>query len=282
MLVLEKQALVGGSTAMSGGIVWIPNNPVMRADGVADSYEDAMAHFEAVVGDVGPASSSERRHAFLTDGPGDGLVPAAAGRPLRPAAPATATTTRTPRAATTSGGASSRCPSTATCSATGSTGCSPAWRRASGLAVMTNESRALGHYNRSVRSFAVAARVVLRTFAAKARGQELLTNGASLIGQLLEIALAKGIPIWTEAPLDDLVVEDGRVVGVRTVRDGAPVLVRARHGVLLAAGGLRPQRRDARAVRRRPAEPGQVVDRQPGRHRRGAPDRHRASAPRPT
>src|SRR5689334_293042 len=69
VLVLEKQDRIGGSTAMSGGIAWIPNNPVMRADGVADSYEDAMAHFEAVVGDVGPASSPERRHAFLTEGP---------------------------------------------------------------------------------------------------------------------------------------------------------------------------------------------------------------------
>ena len=36
-----------------------------------------MAHFEAVVGDVGPASSFERRHAFLTVGTGDGLVPPA-------------------------------------------------------------------------------------------------------------------------------------------------------------------------------------------------------------
>ena len=54
---------------MSGGVVWVPDNPVMRADGIPDSYEDAMAHFEAVVGDVGPASSFERRHAFLTAGP---------------------------------------------------------------------------------------------------------------------------------------------------------------------------------------------------------------------
>src|SRR4249919_1054680 len=68
-LVLEKQELVGGSTAMSGGVVWVPDNPVVRADGIADSYDDAMAHFEAVVGDVGPASSYERRHAFLTSGP---------------------------------------------------------------------------------------------------------------------------------------------------------------------------------------------------------------------
>ena len=56
--MLEKQALIGGSTCMSGGVVWVPNNPVMRADGVADSYDDAMAHFEAVVGDVGPARRS--------------------------------------------------------------------------------------------------------------------------------------------------------------------------------------------------------------------------------
>ena len=68
-LVLEKQSLIGGSTAMSGGIVWVPNNPVMQSVGVHDSYEDAMVHFETVVGDVGPASSFERRHAFLTAGP---------------------------------------------------------------------------------------------------------------------------------------------------------------------------------------------------------------------
>src|SRR4051812_112296 len=69
VLVLEKQPLIGGSTAMSGGMAWIPDNPVMRAAGVADSYADAMAHFEEVVGDVGPASSYDRRHAFLTAGP---------------------------------------------------------------------------------------------------------------------------------------------------------------------------------------------------------------------
>src|SRR5690349_12629861 len=68
-LVLEKQALVGGSTCMSGGIFWVPNNPLMRAEGVPDSYADAMAHLETVVGDVGPCSSAERRDAFLTAGP---------------------------------------------------------------------------------------------------------------------------------------------------------------------------------------------------------------------
>ena len=51
-------------------------------------------------------------------------------------------------------------------------------------------------------------------------------------------ALERGIAIWPEAPVEELIVEDGRVVGVRTVREGSPFLVRARQGVLLASGGF--------------------------------------------
>ncbi|HMC39896.1 MAG TPA: FAD-binding protein, partial [Acidimicrobiales bacterium] len=69
VLLLEKQDRVGGSTCMSGGVLWIPNNPVMRAAGASDSFEDGLAHFETVVGDAGPGSSTERRRAFLTHGP---------------------------------------------------------------------------------------------------------------------------------------------------------------------------------------------------------------------
>ena len=65
-IVLEKRDLIGGSTAMSGGVVWIPANPLLRADGIADSEADGLTHFEAVVGDVGPCSSDERRRAFLS------------------------------------------------------------------------------------------------------------------------------------------------------------------------------------------------------------------------
>ena len=275
-LVLEKQELVGGSTAMSGGVVWVPDNPVMRADGVPDSYEDAMAHFDAVVGDVGPASSFERRHAFLTGGPRDGVVPPGPRCRLRPLPRLQRLLLQRQGRAATRDGRSSRCPSTAGCSGTGSAKLQPGLAQSLGLAVMTNEARSLSHYNRSIGAFTISARVAVRTYAARARGQALLTNGASLIGQMLAIAIARGIPVWTEAPLDELIVEDGRVVGVRTAREGAPVLVRARRGVLLAAGGFAHNPGDARGVRRRPAEPGQVVDRQPGRHRRSAPDRDAA------
>jgi 3-oxosteroid 1-dehydrogenase len=84
----------------------------------------------------------------------------------------------------------------------------------------------------------VAARVGLRTLRARVRGQDLLTNGASLIGQLLKVAVDRGVSVWTDAPLDDLIVEDGRVVGLRVTREGVPTEVRTRRGVLLAAGGF--------------------------------------------
>lgn len=67
-LIVEKQALVGGSTGLSGGIVWLPNNPLMRADGIADSHEDGLAYLGDVVGDIGAASSAARREMFLTAG----------------------------------------------------------------------------------------------------------------------------------------------------------------------------------------------------------------------
>ena len=198
-LVLEKQALIGGSTAMSGGIVWVPNNPVMQAIGVPDSYEDAMAHFETVVGDVGPASSFERRHAFLTAGPemvsflqgcgvrfiycrgySDYYSSAKGGHDLgRGIEPV-------PFDGHVLGGWLEKM--------------QPGLAKSLGLAVMTNEARSLSNYNRSLGAFAVSARVVARTYTARLRRQALLTNGASLIGQMLRIALERGIPIWTMRP----------------------------------------------------------------------------------
>ncbi len=236
-LVLEKQERIGGSTAMSGGIVWVPNNPVMRAAGVEDSYQDAMTHFEAVVGDVGPASSIERRLAFLTEG--NEMIDFLRARGVRFVyCPGYSDYYSSAEGGHDIGRGIEPVPFDGHVLGPWLDRLQPGLAKSVGLAVMTNESRDLGHYNRSVGAFTVAARVALRTLAARARGQDLLTNGASLIAQLLQVAIARDIPIWTDAPLHELVVEDGRVVGVRTVHDGADVAVRARAGVLLSAGGF--------------------------------------------
>lgn len=109
-----------------------------------------------------------------------------------------------------------------------------------GFVLKTNELRSVQYFNRSPRAFAVAVRVFARTRAARLRRREILTNGASLIGQMLKVLidLRGEPPIWTGAAVEDLIVEDGRVVGARVSRSGTALNVEARKGVLLAAGGF--------------------------------------------
>jgi 3-oxosteroid 1-dehydrogenase len=237
VLVLEKQALIGGSTCMSGGIFWIPDNPLMRADGTPDSYEDAMAHFEAVVGDVGPCSSAERRHAFLTAGPEMTTFLQRLGVRLV-SCPGYSDYYSDAEGGSDVGRGIEPVPWNGKRLGPWLAKLQPGLAQSLGMAVKTNEARSLSNYNRSLRAFGISARVAIRTVAGKATGRRILTNGASLVGQLLAVALDRGIPVWTEAPLQELVVEGGRVVGVRTVREGQPVAVRARKGVLIAAGGF--------------------------------------------
>ena len=61
-LLLEKSALVGGTTATSGGMVWIPANPKMAAAGFADTIENARRYLERA---APPARGTAAREAFL-------------------------------------------------------------------------------------------------------------------------------------------------------------------------------------------------------------------------
>ena len=71
VLILEKTGLVGGTTARSGGVMWIPNNPFMARDGIEDSYEKAAAYLDAVLPDPkdAPGASRARRATYLTEAP---------------------------------------------------------------------------------------------------------------------------------------------------------------------------------------------------------------------
>src|ERR1043165_3312235 len=50
--LFEKADLVGGTTAWSGGQVWIPNNPHMREVGVGDSREQAITYIMSLSRDM--------------------------------------------------------------------------------------------------------------------------------------------------------------------------------------------------------------------------------------
>ena len=65
-LIIEKAAYYGGSTALSGGGVWVPNNPVLLREGLRDSRADVRAYLDAVVGDRVPSANLD---AFIEEGP---------------------------------------------------------------------------------------------------------------------------------------------------------------------------------------------------------------------
>ena len=66
VLVIEKTAFVGGTTAWSGGMVWIPANPKMKQAGLSDSVTDAVQYLSSTVPE--PANAGLRA-AFLARGP---------------------------------------------------------------------------------------------------------------------------------------------------------------------------------------------------------------------
>jgi 3-oxosteroid 1-dehydrogenase len=236
-VVLEKQEFVGGSTGMSGGIIWMPNNPLMRAEGVPDSYEDGLAYFDAVVGPPDQGSSMARRQAFLTHGPemisfiqGQGV------KLLRCEGYSDYYDNR--KGGHARGRSVEGIPWDGRQLGDWQTKIIPGMGRGLGLAIKTNETRVLPVWTRSPKSFRATTQVVARTLLSRLRGQDLFTNGMSLIGQLTKLARDAGVPIWLNTEVQELVSEGGRVVGVRALRDGVPVLIRGDRGVLLDAGGF--------------------------------------------
>jgi 3-oxosteroid 1-dehydrogenase len=72
----------------------------------------------------------------------------------------------------------------------------------------------------------------------RSRRDRNMAMGNALIGMLRRSLMDRDIPLWLEAPARELLVEDGRVVGVRVERGGKSLRIRAERGVFLGAGGF--------------------------------------------
>ena len=72
VIVAEKAPYVGGTTALSGGFMWVPNNPISKADGIVDSVEEARTYLRHEAGNHFNADCVD---SFLATGPrGDRLL----------------------------------------------------------------------------------------------------------------------------------------------------------------------------------------------------------------
>ncbi|THF55350.1 FAD-dependent oxidoreductase [Ollibium composti] len=240
VLVVEKADVFGGTTARSGGWSWIPCNPLAMREGVSDSLDKARTYLQHETGNHFDAA---RIDAFLENGPrmvdfferntALKFVLGPAFSDYHPDAP---------------GGMPGGRPIVAEPFDGRQLGkdiarLRPPLQEITFLGMMIGSGKELLHFFNVTRSVKSAAYVgvlftkYLRDLALHGRAMRL-TNGNALIGRLAKSAFDLGVPIWTSAPARELVESDGGVVGAVVVRDGEPVRVEARRGVVLASGGF--------------------------------------------
>ncbi len=235
-VILEKQARVGGSTAISGGVLWTPNNPLMAEAGIPDSYERARRYFDAAVGLAAPGSSPARREFSLKLGPAMVRFLRERGMVFFRPEGWSDYYDELP-----GGEPRSRCLMAPLYDARALGAWAPLLARSpvgGGLPIHSHELSDLFLLRRTWSGKRMALALGWRMLRARLRGQDLVSNGAALQGRLLEIALREGIPIVPEAAVRDFAVEGGRVAGVRVAHRGEERSVRARDAVLLNAGGF--------------------------------------------
>lgn len=232
VLVLEKTDLVGGTTATSGGVMWIPNNGLMKGE---DSAEKALTYLDALAEgqEDAPGVTRERRVAFVEEGPKmldfltrQGLkfhrIPV---YPDYYDAPGSVQTSRTLGA------------DIFDLNQLGD------WKtktRPGFLPVPATipEAFNLPWMKKSKAARKVMGKIAVRMMLAKLTGKKLVSGGAALQGQLIKAALKAGVEIRLNAPVKQLLVEGGRVAGVLAEIDGRERRIGATSGVLLNAGGF--------------------------------------------
>ncbi len=239
-LLLEKSPLVGGTTAVSGGMVWIPANPKMAAAGIADSVDDARRYLEQC---APPRRDSAAREAFLARGP-EAIEYLEARTSLR-LRPVTNYPDYYPALTGATLGGRVLEPVEFDAGLLGRDFALMRWplREFMLFDGMMVARADLPHFRavlRSPRSAARVARLVAqyawqRLFAA--RGTRLVLGNA-LVGRLLKSALDLKVWLRLNARVVGVAMRDGRAAGVEIEAHGQRATLGARAGVVLAGGGF--------------------------------------------
>ncbi|WP_447869060.1 FAD-dependent oxidoreductase [Pseudomonas putida] len=236
VIVIEKEACFGGTTAFSGGVLWVPGT----RHGGNDSQAAAMTYLRNETGACFDAAGVEAflryapqmvefferetavkfvptlypdYHPQVEGGVDVGRSILAAPYDIRGLGPDMARLR-------------------------------PPLKTITFIGMMFNSSNAdLKHFfnvTRSLTSFAYVAKRLLthlKELALYRRGTQV-TSGNALAARLVRSALDLGIPILTGTPARQLLREGARVVGAVTGQAGSEQRIEARRGVVLACGGF--------------------------------------------
>jgi succinate dehydrogenase/fumarate reductase flavoprotein subunit len=237
VLIVEKSCYVGGSTARSGGALWLPACPVLREAGADDTAERATTYLDSVVAGSAPRQRSAGFVAHVS----------ATVEMLRRMTPLRLFWARD---------YSDYHPEEPGGSAAGRTcECRPF------------DTSILGEYRTRLQPGVMESNVPIPTTGADYRwmnlvarvprkgiptfgkrlaqgvggrlvGRRYAAGGQGLMAGLFAGVLRAGIVVWTETRLVRLAGDGDRVTGAVVDHDGREVTITARRGVVLAAGGF--------------------------------------------
>ena len=242
VVVVEKSHLFGGTSSISGGGVWIPGNRYAREAGAQDSTEQARTYLRQLITEE--EVPDYQLDAFLENGPRmvDFLHQRTRSRYVSLA--------HYPDYYTNLDGARdghrSMEPETLDADELGEE-----WRRLrrthpmmhlGGVIGITQVEAALlvgqqpGWWKTALRM--LAGYVLDIPWRFKSRYARRLATGCAGVARLRASMLDRDIPLWLNTAMTRVVDDGGKVLGIEVVRDGKPLRIQARRGVVLAAGGF--------------------------------------------
>lgn len=238
VLVVEKASYFGGSTALSGGGIWVPGAPAQRREGYCPDPEGVVEYLLRITeGLVSEArirqyvESAPKMLEFL-EGLSDWFEfvwkPGYADYyPELPGGSELGSTINVPAIDLRKLGVDEQLM------------LKPLALAPRGIWLGPKDLRTFYRIRQSWAGKAVLLKLIWRMFKARAFNERMAAIGQSLVARLRLAMRESGIPLWLDSPMTELLTDaEGSVTGVTLERNGATQRIGARRGVILASGGF--------------------------------------------
>jgi succinate dehydrogenase/fumarate reductase flavoprotein subunit len=244
VIVVEKEPVFGGTTALSGGVLWIPGNNISQAFGQRDSREAAEQFMQHETGAFYGAAAVK---AFLDNGPA--MVDFFHHKTAMQFVPTLYPDYHPDSPGGVQGGATSGRSILAKPYDIRGLGkdmarLKPPLKTITFIGMMFNSSNAdLKHFFQFTQSLTsaiyVAKRLASHVIEMLRYGRPInVTSGNALAARLAQSAFDLKIPLYTESPAKQMLMAGGRCVGAEVSSPEGSFKITAKHGVVLACGGF--------------------------------------------
>lgn len=262
VIVAEKAPVFGGTTALSGGYLWVPNNRLSKQAGVEDDKAKARAYLQH---EAKNHFDPERVDAFLEAGPAMVDFMHDHTQVRFDAAPAFSDYHPDAPGGLPGGRSILTQPVSARILGPDIEKLRPPRDELTLFGLAIGSGKELWHFYRATRRLEsmlyVSRRLAKFAFDKMVHGRSmLLTNGNALAARLFGSARDLGVQVWLESPVKSLVRDEaGAVLGADILTQHGMKRVMARKGVVLACGGFPQDIARRTALYRHPAADGEHV-----------------------